>query len=373
MMIDRDRVHFVGSIPGNDADEVFTKCCPSVGRFLARIPDGETGIRTAYISHLANTVYAAHPDVETVVRPPPVDPDNPDDWRQPGQDWLPLARDTSDLWKFKLRKGVKHLRFETLGYADAAIESYKVFCDARERGVIPAGVRFQVSLPAVVDGMAMYVHHLPEMRYFGPAYENAMAADIGRMLEVIPARDLAIQWDNVSSVLEYEAKITGRKLPMKIPLLMKLMMGSPIKRFRQVLRTFAANVPPEVEFGIHFCYGDIGHEHIFEPRDLSVCVRLANEAVSHAGRKVNWVHMPAPRDRKDDAYYRPLQGLSDATHLYLGLVHLTDGIEGTGARIDVAKQYKTGFGISTECGFGRRPPETIPALLELHGQAARLL
>ena len=370
---DRNRIHFVGSIAGNNADEVFRNCCGAVGNFLARIPDGETGYRSKYISHLAHTVYAKHPDVVTVSRPPPVDPDNPREWRKPGEDWIPMATDASDLWKFGLRKGVRTLRFETLGYAEAAMESYKAFCAVREQGIIPAGVRFQVSLPAAVDGMGFFVDRFADMRYFIPAYENAMAADIRRMLEVIPPGDLAIQWDNVASVLEHEARIAGHELPMKIPFLARLFMGSPDKRFRQILKTFAANVPPEVEFGIHFCYGDIGHRHIFEPRDLSVCVHLANEAVNHAGREVNWVHMPAPRDRKDDAYYRPLQHLSDATHLYLGLVHLTDGVEGTKTRIEVAKKYKTAFGISTECGFGRRLPETIPQLLEVHKQAAGLL
>ena len=344
-----------------------------MGNCLARIPDGETGYRSRYISHLADTVYAKHPDIVTITRPPPVDPDNPQEWRRPGEDWVPRATDGSDLWKFALRKGVRILHIDTLGYADAAVESYQVFCNLRDQGIIPAGVRFQVSLPAVADGMSLYVHRFSDMRYFIPAYEKAMAADIRRMLEVIPAGDLAIQWDNVSSVLEHEAKVTGHKLPVEIPLLARLLMGSPDKRFRQILKTFAANVPPEVEFGIHFCYGDIGHKHIFEPRDLSVCVHLANEAVNHAGRKVNWVHMPAPRDRKDDAYFQPLQNLSDTPRLYLGLVHLTDGVEGTGSRIEVAKKYKTEFGISTECGFGRRPPETILQLLEVHKQAAKLL
>ena len=373
MIAERSRIHFVGSIAGNNADEVFRNCCGAVGNLLSRIPDGETGYRSKYISHLAHTVYAKHPDVVTVSRPPPVDPDNPREWRKPGEDWMPMATDASDLWKFGLRKGVRTLRFETLGYAEAAIESYKAFCAVREQGIIPAGVRFQVSLPAVVDGMGFFVDRFADMRYFIPAYENAMAADIRRMLEVIPAEHLAIQWDNVASVLEHEARVAGHKLPMKIPFLARMLMGSPDKRFRQILKTFAANVPPEVEFGIHFCYGDIGHKHIFEPRDLSVCVHLANEAVNHAGRKVNWVHIPVPRDRKDDAYYRPLQQLSDATHLYLGLVHLTGGVEGTKTRIEVAKKYKPDFGISTECGFGRRPPETIPQLLEAHKQAAGLL
>ena len=240
---DRNRIHFVGSIAGNNADEVFRTCCGAVGNYLARIPDGETGYRSKYISHLAHTVYARHPDVVTVSRPPPVDPDNPREWRKPGEDWIPMATDASDLWKFGLRRGVRTLRFETLGYAEAAIESYKAFCAVREQGIIPAGVRFQVSLPAAVDGMGFFVDRFADMRYFIPAYENAMAADIRRMLEVIPPGDLAIQWDNVASVLEHEARIAGHKLPMKIPLLARLLMGSPDKRFRQILKTFAANVP----------------------------------------------------------------------------------------------------------------------------------
>jgi hypothetical protein len=30
----------------------------------------------------------------------------------------------------------------------------------------------------------------------------------------------------------------------------------------------------------------------------------------------------------------------------------------------------TGFGIATECGMGRRPPETISGLLDLHRELA---
>jgi hypothetical protein len=30
----------------------------------------------------------------------------------------------------------------------------------------------------------------------------------------------------------------------------------------------------------------------------------------------------------------------------------------------------TDFGIATECGFGRRPPETVPGLIDLHREVA---
>ena len=84
--------------------------------------------------------------------------------------------------------------------------------------------------------------------------------------------------------------------------------------------------------------------------------------------------MPVPRERSDDGYFAPLNEirLRPETDLFLGLVHLTDGVDGARQRIGAATKYVTDFGVATECGFGRRPPETIQALLELHGDIARL-
>jgi hypothetical protein len=35
-------------------------------------------------------------------------------------------------------------------------------------------------------------------------------------------------------------------------------------------------------------------------------------------------------------------------------------------RIATAQRFINDFGIATECGFGRRPAETVPALIDLH-------
>jgi len=51
-------------------------------------------------------------------------------------------------------------------------------------------------------------------------------------------------------------------------------------------------------------------------------------------------------------------------------VHLSDGIDGTRRRMAAASQARATFGIATECGFGRRPPETVRRLLEIHAEAA---
>jgi hypothetical protein len=81
--------------------------------------------------------------------------------------------------------------------------------------------------------------------------------------------------------------------------------------------------------------------------------------------------MPVPRDRDDAAYYQPLADLHlrPETKLYLGLIHLTDGLEGTRRRMAIAAKFTNDFGVATECGFGRRPPQTIADLLKLHAAA----
>jgi hypothetical protein len=38
--------------------------------------------------------------------------------------------------------------------------------------------------------------------------------------------------------------------------------------------------------------------------------------------------------------------------------------------MDTARRFIADFAVATECGFGRRAPETIPELLRLHVAAA---
>ena len=82
--------------------------------------------------------------------------------------------------------------------------------------------------------------------------------------------------------------------------------------------------------------------------------------------------MSVPRDRHDDAYFEPLRQLKlrPETRIALGLIHQTDRVAGTRRRIAKAEKYLSDFLIATECGFGRRPPESIPPLLEIHAEAA---
>lgn len=131
-------------------------------------------------------------------------------------------------------------------------------------------------------------------------------------------------------------------------------------------------IPDSIEAGIHLCYGDPGHKHIIEPKDLATCVTFTNRSLDQCSRPVNFIHIPVPRGCFSDDFYRPLDLLKvpDETEIYLGLVHYSDGLDGAQKRIALAKRHLNAFGVATECGFGRRDPSTVPALLDLHRSAA---
>jgi hypothetical protein len=142
--------------------------------------------------------------------------------------------------------------------------------------------------------------------------------------------------------------------------------------FSRILTGLANHVPADIELLFHFCYGDSNHRHVVEPADMGDMVDVANRLCADAGRSVELIHMPVPRDRSDDAYFAPLARLRlrPEAELSLGLVHYTDGVAGTRRRLATAERHADRFSIATECGFGRRDPATIPELLRIHAEVA---
>src|SRR5947208_2303420 len=185
-----------------------------------------------------------------------------------------------------------------------------------------------------------------------------------------PHPDLVIQWDVCWEVFSCDANdYLGRE-----PLAWRA-SGYPFERFGHYIERLSPRVPEQVILGMHLCYGDLEHTHLIEPRDLGIAVRMANLAVSRAGRRLDFVHMPAPRNRTDDAYFEPLADLHPGSgKLFIGLVHLTDGTQGSLRRLATFKRHYRGpHGIATECGWGRRKAETIPALMQIHREVAEAL
>ena len=247
-----------------------------------------------------------------------------------------------------------------MGYAAKAIESYHVFDQLKRAGVIPAAVKFQVSLPTAVSLPTVFIR-LEDRMHVEPALEVAIRREVEQMVAAIPAGELAIQWDFCHEVIGYDGGI-------------KLHFKDVLENATQRLCGLIESVPAQIEAGVHMCYGDPGHKHVIEPKDASTCAAFTAKILATCSRPVTWVHIPIPRGWKDVNYYRPLAQLKTAdTQIYLGLVHYTDGIEGTVQRIGLAHQVLPTFGIATECGFGRRNPATVPQLLKIHRDAAAAL
>jgi hypothetical protein len=114
---------------------------------------------------------------------------------------------------------------------------------------------------------------------------------------------------------------------------------------------------------------------MIQPVDAARMTELANMIARVVKREITFLHMPVPIDRTDDAFYAPLDALqlAPATELYLGLVHATDGVEGTMRRIALARKHVAQFGIASECGIARgRDPQANYALdyIKTYGGAA---
>ncbi|HEY6542412.1 MAG TPA: hypothetical protein VIZ18_15820, partial [Ktedonobacteraceae bacterium] len=265
------------------------------------------------------------------------------------------------LQHFKLRPGVSDIDFDSLGYADVALASYKVFARLKQSGTIPAQYRFQVSLPTPLASVTAFIVDEERAKVL-PAYERAMFAELERIASDIPHDELAIQWDVAIEFGLLEGVVFTNYQHVKTGIIEQLVrLGN--------------QVPGDVELGYHLCYGDAGHKHFVEPEDTSKLVDVANGISAGLQRSLNWISMPVPRNRSDDAYFAPLKNLRlhPETELYLGLVHYTDGVEGTRRRIEAAQRVVKDFGVATECGFGRRSPETIPDLLRIHSEVAATL
>jgi hypothetical protein len=329
-------VLLVGSVPLESSASVFEVVGTKLGNLAKRIPDGETGVRKDWIGWQAEVFKNAK-------------------GLEPGSTRELQGGYHFILYKVKPEENVK---FGPLGYAASAIRSYEDFKRARSKGKIPAGTRFQVSLPTPI-AVVMSFSEPQAIQQIWPVYEARLNEEVAEMAKAIPHRDLAVQWDIAAEIC----------FVLENPEMVKVI---PMEPLVASIARVSEYVPAGAELGLHLCYGDPGHKHVVEPKDTKLMVEFTNRLVAAIKHPIAWVHMPVPRDREDVAYFAPLKGLKldRGTELYLGLVHRTDGLAGARRRLAAAKQVVTDFGIATECGFGRRPPDTVSDLIELHREVA---
>jgi hypothetical protein len=333
----------VGSFAAPNAEVVFRTVAKVLGERIHRIPDGETGDRSQWIRW---QVFAFS--------------DNPSFMLDPelkGTDYK------TDFYRLKPGVRAQDVRFGSLGYAENAIASYAVFSRLQREGVIAPHCRLQVSIPPPYNVLDRHV--LPKDRLAAElSYEAKMLAELDKIAAAIPSRSLSVQWDAAHEVQNLEGAREG-------------WFDNLEREEAEIIDRLARlgdHIPEGIELGYHLCYGDFGHRHVIEPKDTGLMVRLANKLSQRVRRSIQWIHMPVPRSRTDDAYYAPLKELRlrPETELYLGLVHYSDGVAGTRQRIAAAAKVRPNFGIATECGMGRRDPQTMEELLRIHAEVVDL-
>ena len=340
--------YLVGSVPMENAEAVFGAVAGALGSRIKQIPDGETGERLDWITWL-ETVFANSPALE-----------------QSDELFRVHATGTARR-RYKLRQGksIADIGFDNLFYADKAKASYATFKRLRDAGKIAPGTRFQVDLVPAHSVLWLFLAEDLQAPV-DPIYNAALKREIDKLAAAIPHPDLSIQFDVASAVFaRLQREETGVYGEDK---------GAMQAKFAAILADLANHVPADIPVLFHFCYGDSNHRHVVEPVDMGDMVDMATRLNAMVARPINLIHMPVPRDRSDDAYFAPLRALKlrPETHLALGLVHHTDGLEGTARRMATARKFVRDFAIGTECGFGRRKPETIPGLLRIHAAAAEL-
>jgi methionine synthase II (cobalamin-independent) len=329
-----------------DATKVIEMIADHIGGLTPCIPDGD---QAGWAPSVIKTL-PGNPDIEFVAAVP----------MRAGSDFhLPLLALKKDADRSKFKLG-------PYTFAEVAKDSYAKFLALREAGKVPEGTRFQVTLPTPIMGIMIMQE---PWDYILPIAEDAMLKELDGILAAIPADDLTIQWDVAHEIAatEYERHPDAAELPY--------MDAYPPATFEQMIASIARvsdAVPEPVELGIHLCYGCPDGSHMIEPHDGTVLKEYTEALVKKIKRHIDYFHLPVPIARDDDAFWNPLgeMKLDADTKLYLGLIHLEDGVEGAQRRMAAAQRVIPEFGVGTECGFSFVPQEDIEPLLDLHREVA---
>jgi hypothetical protein len=272
-------------------------------------------------------------------------------------------------WDGKLVREIPRLRvkpgatidpasFKT-GYADMAIESWQVFERLQKAGDIPAGVKFQISIPTPIA--PTYNNMVPgDRQKVLAALVPHFLGEVGQIAKALPNDRIALQWDVCQEVLAWEGYYDKGPVDFR-------------KETVDQLVRIGNGVPASIEFGYHLCYGSPADEHMVLPKDMGIMVEMTNAVAAGVTRPIQFFHVPVVKARTDDGYFAPLKNLKlqADTELYLGLIHHNDAA-GDAARLAAARRHHRVDGVGTECGMARGDPARLPALLAAHSKAAEL-
>src|SRR3546814_18934141 len=131
--------------------------------------------------------------------------------------------------------------FPPLGYASAALKSYRTFEKLLADDKIASGTRFMVALPTPFAPMMSFIEP-GSFEAIEPLYGAAMRRELNEVIAAVPADQLAIQWD---AALEF-AVLEG-------------VFPAPVGDFAAMVSRMieiASWVPAGVNLGFHTLFGD---------------------------------------------------------------------------------------------------------------------
>ena len=261
-------VHFVGSIPLPDAETVFRTLAAATTPHLKRLPDGETGIRRTWIRFLQQ-VLADNAAIEVASD-------------------VPSFKFTQ--WDGKLLREIPRLRVKPgarldpatvkTRYADMAIESWRLFDRLQQEGVIPAGVKFQISLPTPIA--PTYNNMVPSDRpALIPVLTTHLLGEVAAIAQALPNDRIALQWDVCQEVIAWEGYYEPGPVDFRKETIAELI-------------AIGDGVPAAIELGYHLCYGSPADEHVIQPKDAGIMVEMTNAVSAGVRRSIEFFHLPVP-------------------------------------------------------------------------------
>ncbi|MDS1112900.1 hypothetical protein RD149_03885 [Gordonia westfalica] len=335
--------YLTGSINVPDVDAAFSLVGTDLQPAVLRVPDGEPGDR-------ANWVLTQSP--------------------------LFLENPTLDVvdGRARVKPGVA-VEFGEVDYHSTAAASYKRFVAAREKGILVPESRFLVSIPTPFNAVNSFVEFDSQVEV-ALAYERALRQSVEKLFTLIPAIDLAVQWDLPTELATVEG-----------------WFRNPYAGHEAIFAAtarLASWIPDDAELTFHLCYGDSkfgaspfmgdppdaeaaarGGRHIL-PRDATAIVTVANGLSRHVSRPIDAIHAATVAAWNRRAHWQPLRNLAvePSTEIFLGLLHAEDGAGGARKRAAIVSEFLPDFGISTECGLGRHSQAQLDAVVSAYRELA---
>ncbi len=333
--------HLVGAWPGRSAPHAIEVAFAALGPWLDRLSDGETGLRSQWVTPVVEGM-RANPNVEMT---------------QDG-DYSHYEKTP----KYKVREGrtLDPASIE-LGFRRAFEASYPAFKELRGRHG-REGVRFQVGVPTPID-LAVVV--------FGPAafadplliqaFLGAEIKEISEIAALADPEDVVFQLETIVAIPAVGSQETSGDN--------HAVSGGADEMLGRIAGLFAAvaqGAPENTHFGIHLCLGDFNHEAFSRLDTVEPIVRVANAIVERwpEGRPLDYIHVPFAAASEppptEPQFYAALGDLRlpEGVRLAAGFVH--EHVDEAGHRALLATIEQAAgreVDVAATCGLGRRPDD----------------